>query len=313
MRATARRYLVIVRAGTRSLHPHWLGPEGFERNWDLQLSTYDEGLDPLPQADLPTVVDTGTKWDSMVRHFQNQPELLDRYSHIMLADDDVMMRGEDINRLFELSEEHGLAISQFALSRDSWVTYPALMQCPGYRLRYTNHIDCMAPCFESAHLKSLLPFIEKYPTGWGADHTWAMLMDEPAYRCALVDEMTMVHTRKFNSDILHATFALRGMDPDDEVRQVLALFSNFPGCNINYAGVLPDGRRVGSTHVQWRNGWHLIFSSMRTHTPYKVFRKGVGMLVQIATRHGHVPEKLRYRSEPRRKDASPSGMAELSI
>lgn len=313
MHAAPRRYLVIVRAGKRSLHSHWLGPAGAERNWDLQLSTYDESFEELPQADLPTVVDTGTKWDSMVRHFQASPELLQRYAYVMLADDDLMMSVQDINRLFELSEQQNLAISQLALSHDSWVTYPALMHVPGYKLRYTNHIDCMAPCFESGYLKTLLPFIEKYPTGWGADHTWALLMDNPGYRCAIVDESTMVHTRKFQTDTLHASFALRGMNPEAEVRHVIGLFENFPHCNINYAGMLPDGRRVGSTHVQWRNGWRLIFSAMRTHTPYKIFRKGVGMLLQIVTRAGHVPETLRYRRLPEHHDAGPSGMAELSV
>jgi len=312
MTPTTRRFLVVVRAGAKSLHPQWLGAPGFARNWDLQLSAYGDRTDALAHGDLPTVVDQGTKWDSLVRHFRAHPEILDRYDYVMLADDDVLMKGQDINRLFEMSAAHGLMVSQFALSRDSWITYPALMHCPGYTLRYTNHIDCMAPCIQSAYLKTLLPFIEKYSCGWGADHTWAMLMDDPPYRCAIVDEMTMVHTRKFQTGTLHRTFARLGADPLEEVRTVIALFDNFPGANINYAALLPDGRRVGSTHVQARNGLHLVLSAPFTRTPYKVFRKGIGMLLQVFTRAGHLPEKLRYIEPPRKADAQPSGMAELS-
>lgn len=308
-----RRYLVIVRAGARSLHPHWLGDGSTRRSWDIQLNVYDDTLDSLPPGDLPTVMDTGAKWDSVVRHLRSQPELLKRYAYILIADDDVLMDCEDINRLFELSEAHRLAVSQLALSWDSWITYPALMHCPDYLLRYTNHIDSMAPCFEASYLRSLLPFLERYPTGWGADHAWALLMDEPAYRCAVIDERVMVHTRHLNADLLHANFTLRGMDPETEVREVIAQFENFPGCNINYAACRPDGRRVGSTKVQWLNGWHLICAAPATHTPCKVLRKGVGMLLQIVTRAGHLPQRLRYRSGTEPRDSSPSGVAEFSV
>ena len=312
MTSTTRRFLVVVRAGAKSLHPRWLNPVGLERNWDLMLSAYGDNTDALVHGDLPTLVDQGTKWDSMVRLFRDQPELLERYDYVMLADDDLLMKGEDINRLFELSSAHGLSVSQFSLSRDSWITYPALMQCPGYLLRYTNHIDCMAPCIESGYLKTLLPFLERYSCGWGADHTWALMMDDPAYRCAVFDDMSMVHTRKFATGSLHRTFAARGADPLQEVRTVIALFENFPGCNINYAALLPDGRRVGSTHVQLRSGLHLMRSAPWTHTPYKVFRKGIGMLVQVFTRAGHLPEKLRYINSPRSAEAPATGMAGLS-
>lgn len=297
MKTSHRRFLVVVRAGSKSLHPSWLGEPGAERNWDLQLSTYGDNAELLGQADLPTVVDQGTKWDSMVRHFQARPELLDRYEYIMLADDDLLMRAEDINEMFERSVQHKLVISQLSLSRDSWVTYPVLMQCPTFMMRFTNHIDCMAPCFESSYLRgTVLPLVEQYICGWGADHVWAMLMENPAYRCAVFDDIAMVHTRPLGKGTLQGAFAKLGVRPCDEVRTVTGLFDNYPGVDINYAGVLPNGERVGSVRVQVINGLYLIASSVRTKTPYKIFRKGVGMLLQACTRAGYLPEQLRLRT-----------------
>jgi len=297
MKTASRRFLVVVRAGSKSLHPSWLGEAGTSRNWDLQLSTYGDNAESLGQADLPTVVDQGTKWDSMARHFQARPELLDRYEYIMLADDDLLMRPEDINGMFERSAQYKLSVSQMSLSRDSWITYPVVMQCPKFAMRYTNHIDCMSPCFESGYLRStVLPLVEKYICGWGADHVWAMLMENPAYRCAVFDDIAMVHTRPLGTGTLQGAFARLGADPVVEVRTVTGLFDNYPGVDIPYAGVLPNGERVGSSRVQLINGLYLIVSSLRTKTPYKVFRKGVGILLQTFSRSGYVPEQLFLRA-----------------
>lgn len=301
MASSSRRFLVLARAGGKSLHREWLGDGTTARTWDLQLNAYGDQANEVTGGDLPTVVDQGTKWDSLARHFRAHPELLDRYDYVMLPDDDLRMAPGDINRLFELATQQDLVVSQLAMSRDSWVTYPALMTCPGYQLRYTNHIDSMAPCIRSSYLKTLLPLIERHISGWGADHVWALLMEEPAYRCAVIDEVTMVHTRPLGSGTIHGAFARQGVDPVQEVRTVTGMFDNFPGSHINYAGRLLDGRRVGSLHVMLHNGFWLVIAAPFTKTPYKIFRKGIGMLLQTLTHAGHLPRQLRYVDESERQ------------
>ncbi|UST56342.1 DUF707 domain-containing protein (plasmid) [Comamonadaceae bacterium OTU4NAUVB1] len=292
----SKRYLVIGRVGGKSLHRAWTEDTSCTRTWDLQLNAYGDTAAQIADADLPTVVDQGTKWDSLARHFRAHPELLERYDYVMLPDDDLLMDARGINRIFEMAVAHDLTIAQPAMSMDSFVSYPVLMQCPGFSLRYTNHLECMSPCIKTSYMKTLLPIIEKYVCGWGADHIWALLMAEPAYKAAVLDEVTMTHTRAFYTGTLYDSFAKQGVNPFDEVKVVTALFENFPKRTVVYGGISTSGRHVGSVETQLRNSAHLIATACRTKTPFKIFRKGVGQLLQAFTEATHRPSQLRLKS-----------------
>jgi hypothetical protein len=309
MTQTSKRFLVIGRVGGKSLHKAWTEDTSCTRTWDLQLNAYGETATRIADADLPTVVDQGTKWDSLARHFRANPELLERYDYVMLPDDDLLMTAGGINRIFELAVEHDLTMAQPAMSMDSFVSYPVLMKCPGFLLRYTNHLECMSPCIKTSYMKTLLPIIEKYVCGWGADHIWALLMEDPAFKCAVLDEVTMTHTRAFYTGTLYDSFAKQGVNPFDEVKVVTALFENFPERTVVYGGILNNGRRVGNTYVQLRNGAHLVMCALNTKTPYKIFRKGVGMLIQVFTQASYRPTQLR----PKKRSASASKTADTTI
>ena len=290
-----KRFLVIGRVGGKSLHENWVAETSCTRTWDLQLNAYGDTASKIADVDLPTVIDQGTKWDSLARHFRANPELLDRYEYVMLPDDDLLMAASGINRIFEVAVTHDLTIAQPAMSMDSFVSYPVLMQCPGFQLRYTNHLECMSPCIKTSYMKVLLPIIEKYVCGWGADHIWALLMQDPPFKAAVIDEVTMTHTRAFYTGTLYDSFAKQGVNPFDEAKVVTALFENFPKRTVVYGGILEDGRTVGNTQVQLRNGAHLVLSALRTRTPYKIFRKGVGMLLQVLTESSYRPVQLKLK------------------
>ena len=296
MTQTSKRFLVIGRVGGKSLHKAWIEDTTCERTWDLQLNAYGDAAAQIADVDLPTVIDQGTKWDSLARHFRAHPELLDHYDYVMLPDDDLLMTAGDINRIFEITAAHDFTLAQPAMTMDSFVSYPVLMQCPGFKLRYVNHLECMSPCIKTSYMKKLLPIIEKYVCGWGADHIWAMLMEEPAFKAAVLDEVTMKHTRAFYTGTLYDSFDKQGVNPFDEVKTVTALFENFPKRTVVYGGIASSGRRVGNVETQLRNSAHLITTAHRTKTPFKIFRKGVGQLLQAFTEATHRPSQLRLKS-----------------
>jgi hypothetical protein len=293
---SARRYLVIGRVGSKSLHHAWTEDGQCNRTWDLQLNAYGDTAGQIADADLPTVIDQGTKWDSLARHFRAHPELLHRYEYVMLPDDDLLMTAADINRIFEITAAHDFTMAQPAMSMDSFVSYPVLMQCPGFKLRYVNHLECMSPCIKTLYMKKLLPIVERYVCGWGADHIWAMLMEDPAFKAAVIDEVTMTHTRAFYTGTLYDSFNKQGVNPFEEVKIVTALFENFPKRTVVYGGISTTGRRVGNVETQLRNSAHLITTAHKTKTPFKIFRKGVGQLLQAFTQATYRPSQLRLNS-----------------
>jgi Protein of unknown function (DUF707) len=292
MGETSRCFLVIGRVGDNSLHKNWIADMSCNRNWDLQLNAYGRDEARVQDGDLPTVIDRGTKWDSIVRHLKGHPELLDRYAYIMIPDDDLLMQTPDINRLFEIAVEYDLSLAQPTLSIASYISYPILLRCPQFKLRYCNFLESQACCVKSSYLKMLLPMFEKYPTGWGIDLIWTMLMKEPAFCAALVDDVPMTHNRPLFSGPLYNALANKGSDPHRELADVTSSFTNLPGAMIVYGGVLKNGRRVGGSVARLLNGLYLLSVAHRSKLPFNTARTGAAMLLRIFTKLGYRPTQI---------------------
>lgn len=291
-----RRFLVLARVGDRSLHPHWIADAGCVRNWDLQLSAYGEDESKIQDGDLPPVIDRGTKWDSIVRHFRTRPELLDRYDYVMLPDDDLLMRASDINRFFEIVAAEDLWVAQPSLAPESYFYWPQLVHCPAFRFRFINFVEAMGCCMKASYLRQLLPLFERYPTGFGTDLVWAMLMDDPARKAAVVDAVQMVHTRPLGSSALYARFAAMGRDLSQEIQQVMNAYENTPHFVLVYGGRLRGGREAGGAATKLLTALNLFWLAPRAREPHRLIRAALGMLARILTQRAYVPARLRPRA-----------------
>ncbi|PXW98823.1 uncharacterized protein DUF707 [Sphaerotilus hippei] len=292
MEQSSRRFLVLGRVGDKSLHKSWIEDQSCDRNWDLQLNAYGKDESRIQDGDLPPVIDRGTKWDSIARHFNAQPELLDRYEYVMLPDDDLLMTARDINRLFDIVVENGLTMAQPALSIESYISWPVLLRSSQFKLRYVNFVESMACCIKSSYLKKLLPMFEQHYTGWGTDMIWTMLMEDPSYQAAVIDDVVMTHTRPLYSGPLYSSYQ-EGVDPRNELATLTASFENMPGAMLVYGGVLANGRKVGGFEAQLRNGLQLFGMVRKSKLPLNTARMGVAMLIRMFTKAGYRPEQLR--------------------
>lgn len=288
-----RPYLVFARVGRLSLHRTWLVEPKDDRNWDLQLSTYDKGLADLDDGDSPLSYDMGTKWDSICRYFRDQPELLDRYEYIMFPDDDLLFDPGNISRLFAISAQNSLDIAQPSLMPSSHISYPITAHCPDFLIRYSNYIEAMCPVIKTSYLRLLLPSIERWPTGWGQDDIWAMLMPNPVYRAAFIDAAPMIHTRMLYSGEIYKTFKRLGMDPEADLRDVRRSFDKLPKGKLIYGGITAEGKRIGRAAANARNGIHLVRISAAMRCRADAFRVGCGMIARILTRWRYRPAQLK--------------------
>lgn len=288
-----RRFLVLARVGDNSLHHSWIADKTVTRNWDLQLNAYAKDRSHCQDGDLPPVFDYGTKWDSIARHFKAHPELLHRYEYIMLPDDDLLMEASDINRLFDIAVEYDLTMAQPAMTIESYMSHAIVLRMPGFRLRYSTFLESMACCIKSSYLRTLLPMFERHFTGWGTDMIWTMLMKDPAYRAAIVDEVPMTHTRPLYSGPIYNTFAKDKIDPKEEVRELLASFDNHPLRMHVYGGYLGNGRMVGAFETRIRNAVGLFMVAKNAKLSWNTFRMGCAMLIRAFTSMGYLPEQLR--------------------
>jgi hypothetical protein len=211
-----RRDLVVLRAGGRSLHRGWLGEE---RAWDLAISSFDsDQASDFPEAEHFDFY-KGGKWDGIFRFFQLHPDLLDRYDYVWLPDDDIETTSADIDRMFALCRGYGLELAQPALTPDSYFWHPVTLQCPLTRLRYTNFVEVMVSVLAADVLRRALPYFEHTKSGWGIDYMWSRLTSDPRRKCAILDEITVRHTRPVGS-VLAKSMAAQGQSGTREQKSL---------------------------------------------------------------------------------------------
>lgn len=208
-----KRYLVIVRAGDRSLHPAWTQSPA-TRNWDLVVSYF--GADPrrYRDADAERIDDKGPKWPGLHALMTRDPRWRD-YDYVWLPDDDLATDETTINALFEVTASSGLELAQPTLSWVSFFSHEITLKHPSFRLRYTNFVEIMAPCFSRSLLERCVPTFGENQSGWGLGYLWPRMMTDVARGCAMLDQVDVTHTRPVGGPNLAAVLAT-GTTPREE-------------------------------------------------------------------------------------------------
>lgn len=223
----SRRFLVMARAGDRSLHRHWLA--GGPRNFDLYLSCY--GKDPsIHEGTAEHIRPMGsTKWPAIHAHLLEDADIVRRYDAIWFPDDDVLADAPTIGRMFEIFSLFGLGLAQPALTWNSHHTHSLVLRQPGYLLRRTNFVEVMAPVFDRNALALLSPTFSQVKVGWGLDYLWPVLMEQACLgdKIAVIDETPVTHTRPVGSGDIY-----RGIEEGGEA-DIHALRRLYPGAEFS--------------------------------------------------------------------------------
>ncbi|KAL6766694.1 hypothetical protein ACKKBG_A37010 [Auxenochlorella protothecoides x Auxenochlorella symbiontica] len=194
-----RPYLIIAAITDNSQHNiTWLDDKK-HRSFDI-LALY-VGNDP--EWSCPECVAVyrrhGFSWQLLRQVSQTSvwPRVTDRYTHIMVADDDLIMSTRAINVAFDVASQYRLALSQPSVCRhpDSYTFWTQVYQDPEKVLRYTAFVELMAPIFDMPTVTSvLLPNLdEDTATGYALDFVWPLLLDYPRDRIGVVDAACMIH------------------------------------------------------------------------------------------------------------------------
>jgi hypothetical protein len=289
---SAPRNLVFARVGATSLHRHWLAEPKAERSWDLQLSTWSPSLSDLPDGDFPVFFDPSVKWSSVAHYFRERPELMDTYEYVMFPDDDILFDAGSITRLFAVCQEYGLQIAQPALRPSSHLSYALVLECPKFRLRYSNFVEPMCPILRTDHLRVMLRYFERWSTGWGLDEFWTLLMPAPVRAGAIIDCEPVLHLRPHQAGEIYTSFRTLGLDPQQEMNDIASHFTNLPQGKLVYEGISAKGRAIGRIRTNLLNGIHLMRTATAMREPQHAFRCGLGMLARIVTKLHYQPVRV---------------------
>lgn len=214
---TASENLVIVRSGDSSLHLAWLeGPE--ERNWDIVVSYFGDDPDRYQAAGISRIDSKGPKWPALYDLISAHPEILRGRKYVWLPDDDLMVSKADINRLFNICATYSLEVAQPALSWDSYYSHLVTLRNIRTSIRFTNFVEIMAPCVSAEMLLKALPIFNNTMSGWGLDHIWSQISNDPANGIAIIDDVTVHHARPVGGPN-YTLLRERGISPWDELRE----------------------------------------------------------------------------------------------
>jgi len=217
-----RRNIVIAPCGNKSFlfRQSWLKEEN-ERDFDLCLLFYHE------QINKPDLYE-GFDYFFDLKDFKYKmlydlltsikPDWLEEYDYFYFLDDDIEIDTRSINQLFLLNRVFQASLSCAALSHDSFCSWPIFKQQNDCFLRYVGQIEVMAPLFDSATLKTVLPTFIENRSSWGFDSVWAKLLGYAEDKMVIFDTVVMRHTLPVGGGELYVKI---GVDPNEEWKAII--------------------------------------------------------------------------------------------
>ena len=158
--------LVYTCAGDRSNIRFWMKGK---RNFDLWVNYYgDQRGRYRDMADF-YIARKGKKFPNLHYIYQNKAELLSHYEAVFVADDDIIIDGSKISRLFDIRAEYDLWILQPAFYPWGRISHPITQARPWSFMRYTNFVEVTCPLFRKDKLDQFMQIYDPRVVGWGVD------------------------------------------------------------------------------------------------------------------------------------------------
>jgi hypothetical protein len=196
--------LVIAPAGDKSLHKKWLTGKP---NFELVLLYYGDNLEVAKSytKDTPHVyASKGFKWWLIKSFIEDNLEFISKFEYIWFPDDDITIDTEDVNKLFQIAKEYNLYLCQ--PSQIGYVSHQITLPQENSLLRYTNFVEVLAPLMNLETVLKLKETFDANYSSWGLDGIWPYLLGHPKNQIAIIDTISMTHTKPPGSPELYSQF-----------------------------------------------------------------------------------------------------------
>lgn len=189
--AGRQRNLVFTSAGDRTNAARWLRGR---KNFDLWIAYYGESAGQFRELADIYHARRGSKFANLKFAYDTWPELLAPYKAVLVTDDDVLISGDAISRLFDLQEQRDLWLLQAAFSPLGKISWRITRVRWQYELRFTNFVEMTCPLFRKDKLDAFMAVYDPILAGEGTDW-WFMetLGPDIGDKVAIVDAITCVN------------------------------------------------------------------------------------------------------------------------
>lgn len=179
--------LVVCTVGDHSLHRSWSKPGHFH----TCLIYFGNQTGYQNESDF-YYVRKGPKYHLIKSVILENPELRN-FDYYWFPDDDIWMNAEYVEKLFKYMSFFKLLLAQPAIT--GYYSLSITLPQPDSRLRFTNYVENMCPCFSHRALEKCLPTFDENKTGWSYDFLWNELLGHPRRSIGIIDDIIAVHTR----------------------------------------------------------------------------------------------------------------------
>jgi len=215
--------LILCRVGDTSLHKNWLKQAEY-KNFDVAISYYGDNPGRFAEDGIFYEHNKGTKYPTLYKFILNNIARFLEYEAIWLPDDDLDTDTKTINQMFSMFHENKLWLAQPSLT-DSYYYHPITLRNEGLSFRHTNFVEVMAPLFSrQALLQCLFTFNESI-SGYGLDLIWPKILGWPTDKIAVLDSVSIRHTRPIGSGPVYKIFPV---PPTDEMHHIAKKFECMP-------------------------------------------------------------------------------------
>ena len=185
------RYLVFTSAGDNNRLHQWL--KGY-RNFDLWISYYGDEKNRYKNHSDFYIAKKGGKFPNLHYVYQHWEDILSHYEAILVMDDDIIIDGSAISRLFEIREQYDLCLLQPSFNPLGKISHLITRVNPFAFMRYTNFVEVTCPLFRKDKLDIFMKTYDPALIGYGVDW-WYMnvLAPEINGKVAIVDEISCIN------------------------------------------------------------------------------------------------------------------------
>lgn len=187
---------IIAAIGELSLHRKWITKSS---RFDLHLIVYDGSYETFKSDSTHVTHAKGYKFKLIYDYLNEKPNIIDQYNYFYMPDDDILIHSAGIHKLFWYMKNYELAIAQPAIA-NSYYSHSHTLRVPNSKIRYTNFVEIMQPCFSQEALKQVLFTFNASRSGWGIDFHWGKILDFSKMNMAIIDDVVSIHTRPVQSN-----------------------------------------------------------------------------------------------------------------
>jgi len=179
------RNLVFTSAGDRSNLRLWLQGRW---NFDLWVCYYGDRSGTYQDVADRYTARKGSKFQNIHHLYMEDPSVFHSYEAVMVMDDDVVISGKAISRLFDLRNERDLWLLQPAFRSRGKISHEITRVNPRTLLRFTNFVEMTCPLFRMDKFEKFMRAYDPELVGWGMDWWFTeVLGDDVAGKIAVVD------------------------------------------------------------------------------------------------------------------------------